>query len=56
MGGRLALGLVNLLRHQKSIDLCSGKRIIVKGGALDNAYLITVPKSMIDGSILIESE
>lgn len=34
----------------QSIGLGSGKRMIVKGGALDNTYLITVPKSMAGGS------
>ncbi|NBL01179.1 MAG: hypothetical protein EOM50_24955, partial [Erysipelotrichia bacterium] len=29
-----------------TIDLGSGKRMIVKGGALDKEYKITVPKEM----------
>ena len=29
-----------------NVDLGSGKRMIIKGGALDNKYLITVPKEM----------
>lgn len=30
-----------------AVDLGSGKRMLIKGGALDNTYLITVPKSLL---------
>ena len=33
--------------HIDTIDLGSGKRVIVKGGALDKTYSITVPRTMI---------
>jgi hypothetical protein len=31
----------------KSINLGSGKRVVQKGGALDNKYQITVPREMV---------
>lgn len=36
------------LRHidKKTVDLGSGKRMLVKGGRLDSKYLITVPKDL----------
>jgi len=30
----------------KAVNLRSGKRVIVKGGVLDNMYQITVPRQM----------
>ncbi len=35
----------------KMLNLGSGKRVIVKGGALDKKYQITVPRKMISGDI-----
>lgn len=32
------------------VDLGSGKRVVLKGGALDKLYLITVPRKMADGA------
>jgi len=35
---------------QGKYDLGSGKRVVAKGGKLDNDYLITVPRHMVNGS------
>jgi len=51
---RLFLWLVERHRHSwfarldvSTLDLSSGKRVIVKGGKLDKQYLITVPDEVI---------
>lgn len=36
---------MRLVLDLSKIDLGSGKRQIIKGGALDQKYLITVPKN-----------
>jgi len=38
------------LLETKGVDLGSGKRMIIKGGAYDDRYQITVPKEMTSGS------
>ncbi|MBW2144549.1 MAG: type IV toxin-antitoxin system AbiEi family antitoxin domain-containing protein, partial [Deltaproteobacteria bacterium] len=38
------------LLETKGVDLGSGKRMIIKGGAYDDRYQITVPKEMTGGS------
>lgn len=56
---RLFMWFTNRHTHQWShaidrntIDLGSGKRVIIKGGALDNNYNITVPKGMMHDDAL----